>query len=538
MFYFWILLSSSASGDSSASYEAFRNALRNHIVTSSPGGELLVVGGAVRTLFSLTKVYHNRAFEPLWVDAEGLNEKGAELLEALAAAHNHGISPARYRLATLRILADNNVAALRPKQQVDLELLLTDGFLLHAADLAAGRVDPAELDPLWQAYHRIHDLPALIEKAVTEGPRTALEDLTPPHPEYTALQAELHHVLNEPAVDWSPVPPGEKMTLNSRGERVTYLEQALLALGYLNTIANDDYDVATYNAVLAFQRDNGLQTDGIAGRSTLDALNNTHPIHRWRKLALNLERWRWLPNDLGVRHLRVNVAGFDLRLINNGETELTMSVIVGREARRSPVMSAPMTYLVLNPSWNVPHKIAVQDKLPLLKKDPSVLSRQGYEVYRGWGPDASPIDPAIIDWSTLSPEQFPYRLRQQPGPENALGRIKFMFPNKFDVYLHDTPTKSLFARTERAFSSGCIRVEQPVALALALLKDDPNWTQDSLEAAFSRGREQVVHLKQPVPVHLLYWTAWVETNGTARFLRDIYARDERLDSALRLADGG
>ncbi len=215
-----------------------------------------------------------------------------------------------------------------------------------------------------------------------------------------------------------------------------------------------------------------------------------------------------------------------------------MSVIVGREARRSPVMSAPMTYLVLNPSWNVPHKIAVQDKLPLLKKDPSVLSRQGYEVYRGWGPDASPIDPAIIDWSTLSPEQFPYRLRQQPGPENALGRIKFMFPNKFDVYLHDTPTKSLFARTERAFSSGCIRVEQPVALALALLKDDPNWTQDSLEAAFSRGREQVVHLKQPVPVHLLYWTAWVETNGTARFLRDIYARDERLDSALRLADGG
>ncbi|MEC9340998.1 MAG: L,D-transpeptidase family protein, partial [Pseudomonadota bacterium] len=206
-------------------------------------------------------------------------------------------------------------------------------------------------------------------------------------------------------------------------------------------------------------------------------------------------------------------------------------------ARRSPVMSARMTYLVLNPSWNVPHKIAVQDKLPQFRDNPALLEQQGFEVLSGWAENAQPLDPDAIDWATLGPRNFPYRLRQRPGPQNALGRVKFMFPNKFDVYLHDTPARELFSREERAFSSGCIRVEHPLALALALLRDDPAWTPSALENAVAQGTERIVKLPQPILVHLLYWTAWVDPAGRLRFRRDLYGRDALLSEALREADG-
>ena len=497
---------------------------------------MLVQNGEIRAFPSLTQAYRQFGFKPLWIDSTGLNHNGRELLLALAAADSHGISPERYRLTTLTSLASGNASSLPTDAKVDLELLLTDGFLLYAADLMTGRVDPERLDPLWMAHRRIPDLPALLTDAIEGGSAAVLNGLAPSHPEYAALRAELQRLRGEPGADWSPIPGEDKLALKSRGERVTYLERALNALGYLNTPADDYYDETTVLAVRAFQEGSGLESDGVAGRKTLVALNNAHPHRRLRTLELNLERWRWLPDDLGTRHLRVNVAGFDLRLVSQGTTELSMSVIVGREARRSPVISEMMTYLVLNPSWNLPHKIAVQDKLPLIQKDPGILDKLGYEVYRDWSVDSTPVDWRTIDWPSLGPGYFPYRLKQRPGPENALGRIKFMFPNKFDVYLHDTPAKELFARSERAFSSGCIRVERPVELALALLGDDPKWTAETLEAALDRGTEQVVRLKQSVPVHLLYWTAWVDESGTLRFRRDVYGRDERLDQALRLAD--
>ena len=233
----------------------------------------------------------------------------------------------------------------------------------------------------------------------------------------------------------------------------------------------------------------------------------------------------------------MNIAAFRVDVVESVETVLTMRAIVGRAYRRTPVFSDTVRYLVLNPSWNVPHSIAVNDKLPLIRQDPGYLERYGYRLYRGWGANAARVDPDTVDWSRITARNFPYRLYQEPGPHNALGRIKFMFPNRFDVYLHDTPERQLFQRTTRTFSSGCIRVERPRDLAGYLLRGAPSWTPDRIDRVLAAGTETTVSLPEPVPIHIQYWTAWAEGDGTVHFRPDIYDRDDSLDRALREADG-
>jgi len=212
---------------------------------------------------------------------------------------------------------------------------------------------------------------------------------------------------------------------------------------------------------------------------------------------------------------------------------MVMRVVVGTEYRRTPVFSDGMTYLVLCPYWHVPPNIAIQDKLPLIHKDPTYLTKQRIRVFQGWGADAEEIDPATIDWSKVTLENFVFRLRQDPGPWNALGRVKFMFPNKFNVYLHDTPSQELFGKATRTFSSGCIRIEKPIELAEYVMQGNPNWTRKTILAALETNIEQTVPLPEPIPVHLLYWTAWVDEEGSIQFRDDIYGRDKLLDKALR-----
>jgi murein L,D-transpeptidase YcbB/YkuD len=246
-----------------------------------------------------------------------------------------------------------------------------------------------------------------------------------------------------------------------------------------------------------------------------------------------MERWRWLPLDLGARHILVNMANFELDLVEGESVVMVMRVIVGKGYRRTPVFSDKITYLVLNPFWHVPPGIAIKDKLPLIKKDPDYLSKQHMRLLQGWGAETKEIDPKTIDWSTVSAKNFHFRLRQDPGPMNALGRVKFMFPNRFNVYLHDTPSKDLFEKTTRTFSSGCIRIEKPIELVEYLLRDDPRWTHENIVAALEKTEEITIQLRSPVPIHLLYWTAFVENDGLVHFRDDIYGRDRRLDQALR-----
>ncbi|MDZ7827664.1 MAG: L,D-transpeptidase family protein [Gammaproteobacteria bacterium] len=299
--------------------------------------------------------------------------------------------------------------------------------------------------------------------------------------------------------------------------------------------AGDHFDGALEAAVNRFQHRHGIQEDGVVGADTLAALN-VSPQRRVDQIEANMERWRWLPQDLGSEYILVNIASFELTVHTENGEAMRQPVVVGRPYRRTPVFSHRMTYVVLNPSWEMPHRLASLDQLPLIRRDPDYLERMGITVLRGWGAAEEVIDPASVDWATLNPRTFPYRLRQRPGPLNALGEVKFMFPNSHAIYLHDTPHQGIFASADRAVSSGCIRLSDPVALLRWLLAerpDAPQMTPEDIGTMLEEGEETTVLLRQAIPIHLLYWTAWVGADDRLHYTRDIYQRDAPVLEALR-----
>jgi murein L,D-transpeptidase YcbB/YkuD len=268
----------------------------------------------------------------------------------------------------------------------------------------------------------------------------------------------------------------------------------------------------------------------VLGPKTLAALNVSVEA-RIRQIELNLERWRWLPKDLGGCYIMVNIAGFELAVMEGTDIVMTMPVVVGTAYRKTPVFSARMNHLIFAPYWNVPPTILREDKLPKIKADPGYVQRQHFEIVRGTEENPTFLDPWNIPWRKVTAATFPGHLRQTPGPWNALGRVKFMFPNAFDVYLHDTPDKHLFVRDARTFSSGCIRIQKPLDLAQYLLEEQ-GWDRDRILAAMARSKPLRVELVRSLPVHVLYWTAWVDAEGILQFRDDIYLRDLDLDRAL------
>jgi murein L,D-transpeptidase YcbB/YkuD len=490
--------------------------LRARFPVSGEPPALPVAGGSFRAAPDLSCFYDRRSYAPAWVGDKGVRPEADDLVATLADAAADGLDPERYRLADLRQRLAQVKGAATPGDLAEIDLRLTDAFLRLAADLRNGAVNPQLIYPDCELDIPEVDLSVVLEDALAASRvRPAIAGLAPAHEGYRALKAALAQTRSLAARGgWPAVPDGPTLRPGDRGARVAALRARLEASGDLAADASppearDLLDAPLQAGLRRFQDRHGLDP-GAAGKATLTALN-VPAARRVEQIEVNLDRWRWLPHDLGERYIMVNIAGFTFDLVEGGRPALSMRVVAGKPTHRTPMFTGRMTNIVLNPSWHVPAGIARKEVIPHMQRDPSYLEREGFEV-TGSGSGME--------------------IRQKPGPRNALGKVKFLFPNRFDVYLHDTPSRSLFSRTVRSFSHGCIRVEKPVELAEYLLKDDPAWTPKKIAAVLAKGREQWVTIPNPLPVHLVYWTAWADDAGTLQLRDDIYGRDKPLMEIL------
>jgi murein L,D-transpeptidase YcbB/YkuD len=366
------------------------------------------------------------------------------------------------------------------------------------------------------------------EEADDIGPYVAT--LAPRTDEYARLAVMLAEYREIAAQGgWPAVPAGDTLKPGKDAPRVADLRAYLAAVGDFagdpddpSTVFDDDLKAA----VERFQARHGLDVDGAVGPATLKAINT--PIEdRIATMELNMERRRWMQDDLGQRYVFVNLADQFLKVVEDGRTIHTARTVVGKPYTRTPVFTETMKYVVINPDWTVPSSIARNEYLPKLKQSPGVLSSQNIRVFAG----GEAVDPFAVNWSGMSKSDFRYTLRQDPGPGNALGVIKFMFPNPYNIYIHDTPSKGLFARSTRTFSHGCMRVQNPIELGAVILGPQ-GWTADKIRAVVASGKKTVVSLDKPIPVHVTYLTAWVNKDGTVNFRDDVYGRDERLKAGI------
>ena len=508
-----------------------------------PKGVIKVGDVPLRWSAALRAVYGKRGYEPVWIESGEVSPRGVALAAALGEAREEGLSPERYRFLEIESLlaaiarSKDGAGELRVAQLVDLELLLANGLLGYATDLSEGRIDPDAVNAQWEIRRRKTDPETLLRGAAGAADIQAyLQGLRPVHPLYAELKREMARYLAiSRSGKWTAVPLGRKLEKGVRGRDVAALKARLAAEGYIAGGGAEEtgrFDAALAAAVRDYQRRNGLDVDGVAGPETLAALN-VPADSRLRQIQVNLERLRWLPRTLGDRYLLVDIAGFRLIVFESDRPVLTMGVIVGRESRPTPIFSDRMNHVVFNPFWRVPHSIAVKDELPDIKQDPEFFATHEMEVFRyERGGGMVKIDPATVDWSAVTEDNFRYFLRQKPGAMNALGHVKFMFPNRHSVYLHDTPTQNLFRQSKRTFSSGCVRVARPIDLGAYLMAGNPGWDRERFAGTIAEGKTRTITLKRRLPIHLVYLTAWAEAGKPVEFRRDIYDRDAALLAAL------
>jgi murein L,D-transpeptidase YcbB/YkuD len=492
---------------------------------------------------SVIRFYQMRKYDPAWT-RDGYPLPVAEALaKAIKAADAEGLQPRDYHLERIetalgeirQILVRNERP--EPANIINLEFLLSDAYLVYAAHLLNGRVNPETLHAdEWTIYPTRFNLARHLSTALDGGDvEGSLRGLLPPQQGYGRLKTALivYRGLAERG-GWPVIPGDGRLEKGMKSDRVPVLRGRLKVTGEMPATVDavsDIFDEAVEEAVKRFQLRHGLFDDGIMGTRTLRALNV--PVEkRIRQIELNLERWRWLPQNLGNPYIMVNIAGYGLEVVENETPVLTMKIVVGTAFQKTPVFSGKMTYIEMNPFWNVPHSIATEETLKKIRENPDFFTKENMKIFTA-GQDGEAVNPASIDWSQHSENNFPYRLRQEPGPRNPLGRIKFMFPNKHSVYLHDTSDPQLFRKERRGYSHGCIRIEKPMDMAEFVMRGSKEWSREKVAAVLKTKETTVAYLPKPIPVHILYFTAWGNGDGTVHFLEDIYRRDERLDRALQ-----
>jgi murein L,D-transpeptidase YcbB/YkuD len=471
-------------------------------------------------------LYGARHFEPIWLTiadngAAQFSPAAQKIVALFEASAAEGFNPADYLTPEL----DLTQVGTDPNRLAALETAFSASTLRYATHLYTGRLDPRRVHETLDIVPKQLDGAALLTQlAGSDDPATVLAALEPTHPEFLALKAALANYEATTADRPQQIAAGATLRPGETDARVPVLRARLELPANSSTL----YDDALVQAVKSFQQSLGLEVDGIIGPSTLARLNGGLPVTREDILA-NMERWRWMPRDLGAFHVLVNIPEFRLDINRNNVSEYSTRIVVGKPANMTPVFSDSIRHIVVNPYWNVPSSIVRGEIAPAVLRDPGYIDSHNYDLlYEG---DA--VSPWQVNWSMVTPDYFPFRVRQRPGPSNALGQIKFLFPNKHDVYLHDTPSKSLFARDVRAFSHGCVRVENPLEFAGALMANEPSISRTSLEAMFGPD-ERWVNPQTQIPVHLAYFTVRVDADGTLRNLGDVYGHNALTIEALGL----
>lgn len=508
-----------------------------HIQLENPPQEKesLTKGSSILRFEEVKAYYAGRDFSPIWFQQEKISPLVRELQAEIKQSKYDGLKPETYHLDFLDHLlaseeqAENTQIPLTPEDLSQAETLLTDAFFALCRDLEIGKINSAKLKATWGIPFKKskNSYGALLDQAFREGHLfLVLNSLRPPTKMYQAgrqLMMELEKKAQlEEDQNWKPIKLDRSIKLGDSHSSVPKIRSRLNFLGFptsLTEIDSKNYDSLLFEQVVAYQRKEGLLDDGVIGPRTVASLNET-PIQKMDKLSVNLERMRWIPNEFFLNDaIWVNIPSYRLHYRTDQDTLFSTKVIVGTLKNQTPVFSAELSYLIFSPFWNIPSSIARNETIPAIKKNPNYLEHNHMELINQSG---HPVPNSSINWNA---KPFPFLIRQKPGPDNALGQVKFMFPNSHNVYLHDTPAKSLFDRETRTFSHGCIRMQNPRQFAELILGQYPNWNSEKIGEAMNQAEEQRVDLDHRIPVIVVYLTFGLGEKGNPEFYTDVYNRD-------------
>lgn len=518
------LLALVMAANSSTAQTSIASELENHVRVLRDGGRISIEGVSLTRVADIIEAYEENAFQPLWTNARTIGELDA----VIRSMEADGLRPADYNQAEIAALVRERPS---PLVSARLDLLRTDAMIRIGHDLRYGRAISARA----AAANGLGKDPGLgsmaLRRMILSGHLARdVDALRPHHFVYRGLVGALAQLRRiERAGGWSTVPGGPPLRRDSTDARVALLRRRLVAEGYAgagHALSEMRFDSALEAAVRSFQHRHGLNEDGIVGPATLAELNVPVQI-RIEQIRANLERARWIAHDLPDTFLAVNIAGAKVYLVRDGAVVFESRAVVGATRTTTPIFHASLHHLELNPTWTVPPGI-VGEVLAAVRQDPTYLDRNGFTLLDRAG---HRVEVSGIDFSRYSARTFPYVFRQDPGPANPLGRIKFVFPNAYNVYLHDTPARELFGREQRTFSHGCIRVQDPTRLA-ELVIDDSAWSRAVIETAIGRAGTRTIRLDRPLPVLILYWTASADLHGELHYYRDVYDRDAPLLNEL------